>query len=105
MHAWPPCGECPDAGDVVDAGRLKDAFLSDPSLGLLDRGTLTDLASRTLALAGRYRRFSRDDAERLATLRGWFATTPVFALPLMRDEVRDLAGLVKFVGVVRDAVA
>jgi anion-transporting ArsA/GET3 family ATPase len=105
VHTWPPCGDCPAAGDIVDAGRMKDALLSDPALGLHDRATLSGLAGRALALAGRYRLLSREDAERLAALREQFAPTPVYGLPLLRDEVRDLASLSKFAGAIREAMA
>lgn len=104
VRTWPPGGDRSSAGDTVDAGRMKDALLSDPALGLHDRATLSDLAGRALALAGRYRLLSREDAERLAVLREQFAPTPVYGLPLLRDEVRDLASLSKFVAAVRDAV-
>ncbi len=103
VHLWPPPGARAGKADLVDAASMKDALLAAPALGLYDRQALVELAGRTLGLASRYRARATEDGERLAMLQAAVTPTPVYALPELRDEVRDLPGLVRFADLVRDA--
>jgi anion-transporting ArsA/GET3 family ATPase len=102
VRTWPPAG-APDAPEALaSAAAMKAAFLGLPALGLLDRESVADLAGRTLATARRYRALARGDADGLASLRAAVAPTPVSALPLAREEVKDLSSLARFARVVRE---
>jgi anion-transporting ArsA/GET3 family ATPase len=91
VHEW-PSSDSPD----VDAASLKDALLSEPALGLCDPAMLRDLATRTLTLAAEYRALATGDAGNIAALERTVAPAPVYRIPLMREDVHDLAGLARF---------
>jgi anion-transporting ArsA/GET3 family ATPase len=103
VHEWPPPGTGPFVAGDVDAGAMKDALLSEPAIGLHSRSELADLADATLALAATYRAGAEADAAVVSTLRSVAGGTPVYVIPLLREEVRDLAGLARLARVVREA--
>jgi hypothetical protein len=103
VHEWPPPGPGPFVAGDVDAGAMKDALLSEPAIGLHSRSELADLADATLALAATYRAGAEADAAVVSTLRSVAGGTPVYVIPLLREEVRDLAGLARLARVVREA--
>lgn len=98
VHRWPPPGVEGAArlADPVDAAAVKDALGSSPALSLLSREEVRDLATDVLVLAQRYRHLAQRDEERLSALKEVVQPIPVFAIPLLSDEVRDLAGLWRF---------
>lgn len=100
VHAWPPEGCRSRPAETMDAGVLKDALLSESVLGLMDRSTLSALASDALRLATDYRALAREDEARISAMRETLAPVPVVSLPLLRGEVRDLSSLAAFAHVV-----
>ncbi len=103
-HLWPPAG-CPKTvSEPIDAGFLKDALANSRALDLLDRRSLDELATSILRLASGYRNLSKEDAEHVDELARAVAPVPTYALPLLRDDVRDLASLGRFARVVREAL-
>jgi len=100
VHVWPPPGAAAGtATGPLDAAAVKDALWSDPALGLSTREELSDLATRLLVLARQYRDLVERDLADLEVLRRESAPTPVLAVPLLSEEVRDLDGLARFAGI------
>ncbi len=101
VHAWPMPGGEPAglAGSVVDAAAVKDALGSAPALSLLPPEELRDLATEVLVLARRYRDLAERDEAHVRSLRSAVDPIPVFGVPLLAEEVRDLAGLARFAAV------
>ncbi len=99
VFVWPPPGGAPGharEGCVVDAATVKDALGSDPAMSLLSPEELRDLATEVLVLARRYRDLAERDEAYLRDLRAAVSPIPLFTVPLLPEEVRDLAGLGRF---------
>ncbi len=97
VHVWPVPGGAPGReGCVVDAAAVKDALGSSPALSLLAPEELRDLASEVLVLARQYRDLAERDEADVSTLRAAVRPIPVFRVPLLPEEVRDLPGLERF---------
>ena len=100
VHAWPPppCDCNKELLQTVpfDAATIKDAFLTDPSFGLVDAATLRSLAGQTLSLAAQYRRMVEDDQPHVRAVIAAVRPVPVFDLPLFGEEIRDIHGLTTF---------
>lgn len=96
VHAWPMPGAKGRTDSVVDAAAVKDALGSAPALSLLAPEELRDLATEILVLARKYRDLAQRDEAHVSALRSAVDPIPVFVVPLLPDEVRDLAGLARF---------
>jgi len=101
VHTWPPPGSRTDADTRVDRGVLMEAILSDPALSLLDPEAAKDLAGQTAALAESYEGLASEDCGHIESLKSEMKGIPVFEVPLLRGEVRDLDGLASFAEVIR----
>jgi len=98
FHAWPPPGCSLPAGAEADLQALQRTLTAEPALQIEDREALSRLASDALALALDYRAQAREDEAWLEEARQAVAPVPVFPVPLLRTEVRDLKGLSMVMG-------
>jgi len=94
---------CRGAGEPEDAEGMRALLAGDAALSLMDRSALGELASQAAELAARYRALSVEDEARVREVRQAAGAVPVVVLPLLRDEVRDLAGLARLAGVLKGA--
>lgn len=101
VHMWPPYGL--DTHVDVDAAIMKDALLDSPALSLYSRQELIELADVALRLASRYRRRAEVESKMVHSMKSVVEGTPVFAIPALRDDIRDLESLATFTGIIRSA--
>lgn len=103
VRAWPPPGATGNGDEPMDIDTLQRTLKCDPALTLADRGQRKDLAARTLHLSTRYRELAGEDQAHLDVLRSAVSPIPLYRLPLLKGEVRDLGTLARFAAVVKEA--
>lgn len=90
---WPPPG-CEGSKDTgVDAALVKDALAACPFFGLYAPDEIRRVASAVLVLAKAYRDCAERDRIAAAAIVKAVSPVPVFRVPLLAEEVRDLEGL------------
>jgi anion-transporting ArsA/GET3 family ATPase len=80
----------------IGVDKINDAFALDPAFGLLAHQEVQRLASQCIMLAAMFREMAERDRANIEKCRKQLESTPVFVVPLMKQDVGDLESLAEF---------